>query len=347
MSSATQSTRSSVMNWAALAPFVTTGREQWLAPFVDTSRHRIQVIRPDQAIGNWHTKKKGTTDLSGWLGYQRFANRAWGTRPDGLITVFPQLAITAGLRKRLAGQRIPIVAWCLNIGKRYQGLRRSLAQFALQSVDCFVVHARRECEHYSENFGLPRERFEFVPLQHGYIEPTHAEDEDRPFLLSMGSANRDYRTFIEAIRPLKIRTILVASPRCLEGLDLPDFVEVCTGLSLADCQVLAQQARLSVVPIDNDDTASGQVTVIEAMWLGRPLIATRCLGTEDYVDSGTDGYLVPPRDPESLRQTIDLLWHDAKLRNRLGPAARERALAQYSDEMAGAALTRILDRFCR
>src|SRR5205085_11699468 len=151
-------------------------------------------------------------------------------------------------------------------------------------------------------------RFEFVPLQHGHLEPSHREDEARPFVLAMGSAHRDFRTLFEAVGPLRLRTVVVTSPRCLEGLSVPDGVEVRTGLSHAECLVLAQQARLNVVPIDNDETASGQVTVVEAMWLGRPVVATRCLGTEDYIDSGTDGYLVARQDAGQLRQTIERLW---------------------------------------
>jgi glycosyltransferase involved in cell wall biosynthesis len=81
------------------------------------------------------------------------------------------------------------------------------------------------------------------------------------------------------------------------------------------------------------------------MWLGRPLIASRCIGTEDYINSGVDGLLVHPRDPHELRQAIAKLWDDSEARVRMGRAAHERAVAQYSDEMAGAALARILNRF--
>jgi glycosyltransferase involved in cell wall biosynthesis len=333
------------MNWSVIAPFLVSNESPWLFPFIHTDRHRIQTVPFATEFKSWHDKKRGRTGLSEWLSYYRYATRAMEAKPDGIITIFPQLAVGVGLRKRLSHAKLPIIAWSLNLGELYAGHKRSLARFALQSIDRYVVHSRRECDNYSSHFELPRERFEFVPLQHGYIEPSHPEDEDRPFILSMGSAKRDYHTLVEAVRPLSIRTLIVASPRSVEGLSVPDCVEVRSGLSSEECLVLAQRARLIIVPIDNDETASGQVTVVSAMWLRRPVVASRCIGTEDYIDSGVDGCLVPPRDPEELRRSIAMLWEDHELRRRMGRAARERAVAQYSDETAGAALEAILNRF--
>lgn len=332
------------MRWATVAPFIETPAERWLAPFVDATRHDLHVISRGRAR-SWHANIKGVTGLTEWLDYQRLARRAWKADADGVITVFPQLAVAAGLQKRLRRNRRPLVCWCLNIGRLYPGVKRSLARYALSAADCCVVHARRECDNYSAWLGLPRERFEFVPLQKGYIEPTHAENVENPFVLSMGSAHRDYQTLFDAIRPLNLRTVVVTSPRCLDGLDVPACVEVRSGLSYAECLVLAQQARLNVVPVSNDDTASGQVTVVDAMWLARPVIATRCLGTEDYIADGKDGYLVAPGDADELRRTVAMLWDDNALRARVGSVARNRATTDFSDEMAGAALTRVLDRF--
>ena len=334
------------MRWAAVAPFFSTPQSGWLAPFLTSPRHQIvNVPRPGSDSIDWHSQRRGTTGAGGWRTAARHVDRAWKTGADGIITVFPQLAAMAGVRKRFTGSKRPVVAWCLNLGRLYPGLKGKLASWAFGQVDYFVVHARRECDSYSEWYGLPRDRFEFIPLQRGYREPTFEEDDKDPFLLAMGSAHRDYRTLFEAVRPLGIRTVVVAASRCMEGLDIPECVEFRTGLSREECFELSQRARVNVVPILNDETASGQVTVIEAMWLARPVIATRCVGTEDYIDSGTDGYLVDLGQVEPLRERIRELWDDPALRARIGHEARERAKSSYSDEMAGAALGRILDRF--
>ena len=336
------------MRWATVAPFLTRPDSPWLEPFVTSPEHQIdKICRPDSASINWHTRRLPMTGVGEWLTMHRQVSRAWRSEPDGVITVFPQLAVIAGMHKRLKRSKRPIVAWCLNIGRLYTGARRALTRFALNKVDCCVVHSRRECENYSTWYGIPRHRFEFVPLQRGFIEPTVEEERKSPFILAMGSAHRDYRTLFEAVRPLGIRTVVVASPRCLDGIDVPPCVEFRTGLDREECDRLAQQARLNIVPISNDDTASGQVTVVDAMWLARTVIATRCVGTEDYIDSGSDGYLLPLGEVRQLRARITELWDDTPLRDRIGRAARDRAQNCFSDQMAGTVLTRILDRFAR
>lgn len=334
------------MKWAAIAPFFCEPNSFWLDRFVTSPHHQITNIpRPNTKLVSWHNRRSATTSAFEWMNMYRHVQKAWSSSAEGIITVFPQLAAIAGSRKRLCRSRRPIVAWCVNIGQLYSGPRRALTQLSYESIDCFVVHSRRECDNYSSWYNLPRNRFEFVPLQRGYIEPTIAENMESPFILSMGSAHRDYRTLFEAIRPLGIRTIVVASPRCLNGLDVPDCVEFRTGLTQAECTKLTQQARLIVVPISNDATASGQVTVIDSMWLGRAVIATHCIGTEDYITSETDGCLVPFAQVEPLREGIKKLWTDHELRSRLGRNARQKAIACFSDEMAGKALSDILDRF--
>lgn len=314
--------------------------------YINSPRHEIiKILHPDKNPTSWHFNRRGVTGIAKWFNIYREVDRAWASDVDGIITVFPQRAAIAGLRKRFTGADLPIIAWCLNIGRLYPGLRRTLARYALGTIDAFVVHSRRECDIYSQWYGLPRDRFEFVPLQRGYAAPSVGEETDDPFILSMGSAQRDYRTLFEAVGPLGIRTIVVASPRCMEGLTIPQCVEFRTDLSREECAVLTQQARLTVVPILNDDTASGQITVVQAMWLGRPVVATKCIGTEDYITSGSDGFLVERVNPIPLRERIKDLWDNLELRCLFGQRARDRAMKYYSDEGAGAALSKILDRF--
>ncbi len=162
----------------------------------------------------------------------------------------------------------------------------------------FVVHSRREVALYAEWLDLPRDRFVFVPLSI-HDEPRETrEDEAAPFVLAMGSANRDYATLAAAVAALGLPTVIVAGAHAVAGLDLPPNVTVRGGLTLAECHDLCGRARVNVVPLRNTAFTSGQVTVLEAMMLEKPVVATRAAGTEDYVIEGENGLLVPPEDPQ-------------------------------------------------
>jgi glycosyltransferase involved in cell wall biosynthesis len=75
----------------------------------------------------------------------------------------------------------------------------------------------------------------------------------------------------------------------------------------------------------------GRVTV-EAMTQGRAVIATNHGGTVELIEDGVTGILVPPADPRSLAEAIELLLADPPLRERMGQAA-----ASYAKENFGLA----------
>lgn len=70
---------------------------------------------------------------------------------------------------------------------------------------------------------------------------------------------------------------------------------------------------------------AGIITIVEAMLMGRPVIATRCLGAEHYIRHGETGLLVEPQSVDDLMDAIKMLCHDSGLRDRLGQAAKSYA----------------------
>lgn len=69
--------------------------------------------------------------------------------------------------------------------------------------------------------------------------------------------------------------------------------------------------------------------LIEAMALGRPVIAPRAGGPTGVVADHETGVLVPPRDPSALADAIRRLLADPKRRLAMGRAARARTEALY------------------
>jgi glycosyltransferase involved in cell wall biosynthesis len=73
-------------------------------------------------------------------------------------------------------------------------------------------------------------------------------------------------------------------------------------------------------------TAEGlPIALLEAMAVGKPIVATRVGGLPEVIDHDREGVLVPPGDPKALADAILALLADPSLRQRLGEAARKRA----------------------
>lgn len=331
------------MNWLIVAPFIKDAENGWLGAFVPGDRHRFSTVAGPGALSSG-----ARTSTTGWLGHFRHAwaalRIAHGQPRTGLITVFPQLPVAAGLLSLLLPRRTPIIAWTFNVGQLPGRLKRVLSVIALRRVDAVIVHSRKEIEEYSEFFGVPRDKVFFVPLQRIIPRTASVEDTAAPYLISLGSANRDYALLFKVLAAKPVRTIVVASPAAVAGLDIPDCVELRSGLSLEDCHELLQAARVSVIPVANPTTASGQVTLLNSMGMGRATIITRCPGSVDYVVDGETAVLVSPGSVEELARALDRLWSDEEYRGQLGAQGRRHVASRYSDEAIGRIMGDICDK---
>ena len=72
-------------------------------------------------------------------------------------------------------------------------------------------------------------------------------------------------------------------------------------------------------------------TIIEAMLMGKPVVATNIRGSREEVVDGQTGLLTPVRDAGALARALMQLSADAALRQRLGAAGRARALQLYDE----------------
>jgi glycosyltransferase involved in cell wall biosynthesis len=72
---------------------------------------------------------------------------------------------------------------------------------------------------------------------------------------------------------------------------------------------------------------------LEAMAAAMVVVGTETGGMPDLIEHGTDGFLIPRRDPAALRHTLMTLLNDDALRVAVGERARAKAV-QYTWERA-------------
>lgn len=73
-------------------------------------------------------------------------------------------------------------------------------------------------------------------------------------------------------------------------------------------------------------------TIIEAMMMGKPVVATNIRGSREEVVLEQTGLLVPTRNAFALTHAFARLLQSAQLRVRMGQAGRARALALYDEQ---------------
>jgi trehalose synthase len=72
------------------------------------------------------------------------------------------------------------------------------------------------------------------------------------------------------------------------------------------------------------------LTVTEAMWKSRPVVASRVGGIGDQIEDGVSGLLLKdPRDPQEFSAALARLLNDRSYAERLGEAAQRRVAENY------------------
>jgi glycosyltransferase involved in cell wall biosynthesis len=213
----------------------------------------------------------------------------------------------------LRGARIVITNW------------KGLPDRLVRRVDRIVEYSRNELELRS---AAVRERAVVVPLPAtGDFDGLAPAADDGEYAFAGGGGLRDFASAIEAVRGLDARLLVVTFSRETLGYDddLPPNCEVRYRMPLDRFLALLAGARLVVAPLQPGSEPHGQTTVVQALRLGKAIVATRDASLEDYVSDGVEGLLVDAGDVAGYRAAIDRLWHDDELRASCERAARARA----------------------
>lgn len=166
------------------------------------------------------------------------------------------------------------------------------------------------------------------------------------------------------LHPIKgLAHLLTAAPQILAARPQAHFVIAGDGPIRAELESMARRLRLGgqvrFLGFRDDIADLTQIydlfllpslqeavpfALLEAMSLGRAVVATECGGVPEVVLDGVTGSIVPPRDSRALaRAVIDLLADDAK-RRAFGEAARARVAEHYTPDRMLARTLDVIER---
>jgi glycosyltransferase involved in cell wall biosynthesis len=129
----------------------------------------------------------------------------------------------------------------------------------------------------------------------------------------------------------------------IEAAGLGDRVVILGAQPRPEVARLLREADVFVLPsvmAANGEREGIPVALMEAMVAGLPVVSTVLSGIPELVESGTSGWLVPPRDADALADALQRLADDPELRLRLGRAGHRKVreefdLADNVDRLAG------------
>jgi glycosyltransferase involved in cell wall biosynthesis len=222
----------------------------------------------------------------------------------------------------------------------FSKVKYMIMKFCFHSVYRIVCSSKKETAYYAEVFGWSAEKVSFVPF---HTDPRYFSyinnDAEENYILSAGRSFRDYQTLILAARNISMPVVIVASKSSINQKNLSKNITIKYDISLDELSKLISKAKIVVLPLQNQKISIGQSVLLQAMSMGKPVIATNTNATVDYIEHNRNGILVSPGNAEELESEIKKLEKDRDLRTRIGKQAlrdvREKYLPQnYYDDVA-------------
>lgn len=262
-------------------------------------------------------------------------SHAWGvfraSRDADVVVVctamVDALAVAALMRLR-RGTALALWDFLLPTGR----ITRLFARFLLTRVDQWLVIRRGDTSTFKELLGAKGCSFAPYPCT-----PLASADDGvrlEPIVYSAGTAHRDWTTLLKAADSIR-GSLLICTD---EGLAIPDTlvgrVRRIPLVDPAEGRKLMQQARIVCMPFKLTDLPCGPVVLLDAMTLGKPVVATDVNGSRDYIRDGVTGLLVPPGDSAALAAAINRLLDAPDLGRLIGMAARQTCLSEFDTKSA-------------
>lgn len=185
-------------------------------------------------------------------------------------------------------------------------------KFCLSSgyVDRVVCFSSQECRTYAKQFGLPESLFTSLELGIDATEGADVVPHKGTYVFSTGRSNRDYDFLVESLGEAMLREM--AHSLCV------------------------------VIPLRDTAVSSGQLVVLQAMRMGKPVIVTENDTMPTYIDHGTTGFIVH-KDKRQLLDTIRLLDSDKELYERISRNQRAAFTARFTEEALADRLSQVID----
>ena len=228
-------------------------------------------------------------------------------------------------------------------GHQLRMLRQRVADLLLTTVLKGAAHVRLlypgQLDAYPQFRTLPRSVFhEFVPLD--AVRARSTQESTPPFVLFLGypwglkgvdvliSA---FQSITEHFPEVSLKVVGHCTNRApFEALRRGNpRIELLRGVSQSEAYDLIARCAALVLPSRTE--SMGRV-LLEAMAMGKPVVASAVDGIPHYVRDGVDGLLFPSEDASALARCLSHILDDAELRRRLGEAGRKRVSEQFSEK---------------
>lgn len=198
-------------------------------------------------------------------------------------------------------------------GKVYEWFMKSITHSIY--IDKLVVFSKNEIQYYSNLLGIPENKLAFIPYYQEKIPlQTDSMSESGGYILSTGGSNRDYEFLYHALNGTSYKVEIICHGYQLPGQS--DNISVRHNIFTYEMRNYMRNCYCVVIPLKDLNISSGQLVLLQAMMLKKPIIITKSRGVSDYIVDGYNGLMIE-NTKEQLLNALDKLYRDSNLYDRL------------------------------
>ena len=222
------------------------------------------------------------------------------------------------------------------LGKSGRRVRKRILQEKTTFEKAYrcIVPTKKLCQWVCENYGLPKEKIVVIP---NYVDTeqfkpdTNAKKDFDILCIARLVAKKRHRLLFDALSGTQLKIHLIGNGRLkdkLKSLAKEKSLQV-NITERVENSLLPQHINNSKIYVNLAQWEGHPKTLIEAMACGCACIGAKSPGIENLILDGKTGVLVEP-EPQQIRNAIELLLKNKRLRLQLGENARSYAVEQFS-----------------
>lgn len=308
---------------------------------------KSQTIGGHTIVASVRASDWGLRGLQKKLYHVRCAIRALKDARDYDALVLCTVGLEAFIVGKLRRWYCPKTAIvCADLLMPREGKLASIVGKWLRKVDGIICIRRGDIQTLKRRFGIPEEKCLFAYFPANAHAAEHAEDSNHKgdanpetsnppvevgdYIYSAGSAHRDWPTLIRALARLPYKAIISTGAALEIPPEAKDRIQLLPMQSPEDGRRLMSGARLVVISMAETELPAGPLVLLDAMAMGKPVVATRVNGTRDYVDHGKTGLLIDNGNADQMESAIRRMMENPEDRAAMAAAGRHDALHRFT-----------------
>lgn len=224
------------------------------------------------------------------------------------------------------------------IGKIYE----RWVKYAVNSkyVDKVIVYSSHEVVYYHKTLDIDLNKIQFmhlsIPLAPSLEEDLQLQSEN--YIFAPGKSNRDYDFLVDSLRGENYRVHIAC-----DDYPVVDVPNVTVHHDLFDEKMYHYMCncRCVVIPLKNLEVSSGQLVILQAMQLHKPIIVSASKAISDYVTDEVNAICIN-NNKQELLNALERIYNDDALCQRLTSEGYRLFNEKHSVEAMGKAMAELI-----